>query len=59
MKNMFETGLHSDIHEPISFKHGKMIDMTKLHIDTSMNDLDLFLTSQGNGKTGTCVIIQL
>ena len=32
MKKMFKIGLHVDVYEPVSFKVGMMIDMTKLYI---------------------------
>ena len=31
IKNIFKTGLHSDLYEQISFKFGVMLDTTKLY----------------------------
>ena len=46
IKCMFMIGLHSDAYEPVSFKLGIITDTSKLHGDTSMNDLDLQSGSQ-------------
>ena len=57
--NIFNIDLSSDTPELISFKLGMMIDMTALHYDTSLNDLDLYSRSQGYEEAGTFAIILL
>ena len=48
-KNTFNSGLHSDAYELISFKGGMTVDMNK-QFDTSLNDLDFHSKSQGLRK---------
>ena len=47
--------LCQDTYEIICFKHGMMLDMTKLgSLIPVLNNLDLYLRSQGFGKARTC-----
>ena len=48
-----DIGLHLDINGPISFRFRVIIETTKLHFDTSLDDLELHLRSQLYGKSNT------
>ena len=59
VKCTFDIILHSDTYKPISFKHGMVLDTTKLHFDAKLNDLDLHSKSQDWEKARAYAIILL